>query len=79
MAKTITDKVGTKHHRACGKKDVLKTHTYRDMIMPLLRSDPGKPEGWAELLAARKGEDLPVELKELEFDDEELSLEDEDL
>jgi hypothetical protein len=79
IARAITQRVGTKHQRACGRRDVHKTETYTGLIQPLLRKPPDKPEGWERYVEEHLGERLPDILDEIEFDEDEMPLEDEDL
>lgn len=70
IAEAITSKVGTKTCRACTKKDVGKTSTYRKRIQPLLRDPPKRPDDWDELLAGKHGEDRDDILDEIPFEDD---------
>ncbi len=70
IARALTEKLGTNVHRACRAQDVLKTHTYRNLIQPLIRQPPRKPVDWDEMIAGRVGEDLPEILEEIPFEDE---------
>lgn len=79
IAKAITQRVGTKHQRACDRRDVHKTDSYTGLIQPLLRKPPEKPQGWERLVDEHRGERLPDILDEIEFDEDEMPLEDEDL
>ena len=70
IAEAITRKVGTAVHRACGKRDVDKTHTYKSRVQPLLRTPAAPPEGWNELLAGRHGEGRDELLDEIPLEDD---------
>ena len=70
IAEAITRKVGKTVQRACGKKDVDKTQTYKKRVQPLLRTPAEAPEGWDELLAGRHGEGRDELLDEIPFEDD---------
>ena len=72
IARHITEKVGTDNQRACRSQDVLKTHTYRHVIQPLLQSPPRKPANWDQMVGDRTDEDLPDILDDVPFEDDEL-------
>ena len=70
IAEAITRKVGKTVQRACGKKDVDKTQTYKKRGQPLLRTPAEAPEGWDELLAGRHGEGRDELLDEIPFEED---------
>jgi len=70
IAEAITRKVGTKTHRACSKKDVGKTASYKKQIQPLLRTPPRKPDDWNELLEDLHGEGLSGILDEMPYEED---------
>jgi hypothetical protein len=72
IARHITEKVGTDTQRACRSQDVLKTHTYRHVIQPLLQNPPRNPANWDQMVVGRTGEDLPDILDDIPFEDDEL-------
>ncbi len=74
IARHITEKVGTDNQRACRSQDVLKTHTYRQIIQPLFKNPPRKPANWDQMVAGRTGDDLPDILNDMPFEDDELCL-----
>ena len=76
IAEVITQKVGTKIQRACSKKDVDKTHTYKSRVQPLLRRTPQAPDRWAEMLADWHGEDVDELAAEIPFAEDDSSLDD---
>lgn len=71
IAAAITKKVGTKAHRACGKKDVEKTQAYSRQVKPLLKNPPERPDDWEAMLDSGHGEALPDILEETPFEDDE--------
>lgn len=72
VARAITAQVGADNHRACRSQDVHKTHTYRNLIQPLIQNPPRKPVGWEQMLEERTGDDLPEMLADIPFEDEDL-------
>lgn len=70
IAEAVTKKAGTKNHRACTKKDVCKTQTYKRRIQPLMRNPPERPYDWEEVLEDQYGEALPGVLDEIPFEDD---------
>lgn len=72
IARHITEKVGTANQRACRSQDVLKTHTYQQVIQPLFKNPPRKPANWGQMVGDRTGEDLPDILDDIPFEDDEL-------
>lgn len=72
IARHITAKVGTDNQRPCRSQDVLKTHTYQQVIQPLFKNPPRKPANWDQMVVGRTGEDLPDILDDIPFEDDEL-------
>lgn len=70
IADAITKQVGTTVHRACRAQDVHKTHTYRNLIQPLIQPKPRKPADWDEMIEGRVGDDLPEILEDIPFEDD---------
>ncbi|MCG3180937.1 MAG: hypothetical protein BIFFINMI_03302 [Phycisphaerae bacterium] len=59
IAAAITENVGDKRRRPCGKRDVQKTAAYRREVMPLLAPKPGRPKNFDDLLAGREWGESP--------------------
>lgn len=72
IARHITAKVGTDNQRPCRSQDVLKTHTYQQIIQPLFKNPPRKPANWDQMVVGRTGEYLPDILDDIPFEDDEL-------
>jgi hypothetical protein len=71
IARDITTRVGTQTQRPCRPQDVLKTHTYRALIQPLMQTPPRKPVDWDQMLKDRIGEDRPDILDDIPLEDAE--------
>lgn len=71
IARHITARVGNQAQRPCRPQDVLKTHTYRALIQPLMQMPPRKPAEWDHMLKDRVGEDRPDILDDIPFEDAE--------
>lgn len=72
IARAITKKLGNDDQPPCRPQAVHKTHTYHNLIQPLIQNPPRKPAGWAQMLEDRTGDDLPDMLADIPFEDEDL-------
>jgi len=70
IARAITEKVAADNHPPCRPQAVHKTHTYRNLIQPLIQNPPRKPVDWAQMLEDRTGDELPEMLADIPFEDE---------